>query len=84
MKRSIYIIIGAILVAIGFAGGLYSANIAVNSAVKPITFEPAKAGWGSNMYFAEIGFIGIGIIGFALLVNGLVNKEEIEASRKNK
>jgi len=36
------------------------------------------------MEFYEIGFVWFGIIGFALLVNGIVNKEEIEASRKNK
>ena len=84
MRRSIYIIIGAIILAIGLAGGFYSANIAVNSAAKPVTFEPAKAGWGSSMEIPEIGFVLFGIIGFALLVNGLVNKEELEASRKNK
>jgi hypothetical protein len=84
MRRSIYIIIGAIMIVIGFAGGLYSANIAVNSAAKPVTFEPAKAGWGTGMEIYEIGFVWFGIIGFVLLVNGMVNKEEIEASRKNK
>jgi hypothetical protein len=84
MRSGVYISIGAIMLIIGFAGGLYSGNIAVNSAAKPVTFEPAKAGWGNSMEIPEIGFILFGIIGFAILVYGLVNKKELAVSKKNR
>ncbi|MER5176369.1 MAG: hypothetical protein ABJB73_11445 [Candidatus Nitrosocosmicus sp.] len=83
MKRGVFIIIGIILLIIGTAGGLFTGYIVVNSAAQVTDFEPTKAGLG-NMEPIEIGFIGIGIIGFALLTHGLVNKQEIEASSKSR
>ncbi len=83
MKSRVYVVIGVILGIIGIAGGLYAGSIAVNSAVKPTEFGPAKAGWGTNMEFIEIGFIWIGIIGFGALVHGLVNNPARELPSKS-
>jgi hypothetical protein len=83
MKSRVYVIIGLILGIIGTAGGLYAGSIAVNSAVKPTEFGPAKAGWGSNMEFVEIGFIWIGIIGYGALIHGMVNNPAREVASKS-
>ena len=72
------------MLIIGFAGALYTGNIAINSAAKPVTFEPAKAGWGNAMEIPEIGLILFGIIGFAILTYGLVNKKELASPTKTR
>lgn len=82
MKRRVFIITGIILLIIGSAGGLFTGSIAVNSATQPTGYQPLKAGWG-NLEPFEIGFIFIGILGFAILTHGAVNKQEIEAASKS-
>ena len=82
MKRGVFIITGIILLIIGSAGGLFTGYIVVNSATQPTDYQPLKAGWG-NLEPFEIGFIFIGILGFAILTHGAVNKQEIEASSKS-
>ncbi len=83
MKSRVFKIIGIILLLIGASGGLYAGSIAVNSAAKPTQYEPAKAGWGTSMEYIEIGFIFIGIIGYAVLIHGLVNNPKKEITSKS-
>ncbi|MGN6348004.1 MAG: hypothetical protein ACTHJ7_10480 [Candidatus Nitrosocosmicus sp.] len=83
MKRGIFLGIGLALLIIGSASALFTGYIVVNSVAKPTEFQPAKAGWGNNMEPIEIGSIFVAIIGYAIFIHGLVNKEEITASSKN-
>ena len=84
MKRGIFLGVGLALLILGSGSALFTGYIVVNSVAKPTEFQPAKAGWGNNLEPVEIGSILVAIIGFAIFTHGLVNKEEIMASKSHR
>ena len=84
MKRGIFLGVGLALLILGSGSALFTGYIVVNSVAKPTEFQPAKAGWGNNMEPVEIGSILVAIIGYAIFIHGLVNKEEITASKSHR
>jgi dipeptide/tripeptide permease len=76
-KAKALIVAGAILLAIGFIGGLYFGAIVVNQAsqgtLNTVTSSPYPVN-GMDPFFAEKLFIGIAILGVAVLALGLASR----------
>lgn len=75
MKERILIISGAILLAIGFIGAIPFGSIVINEAAQqelnPTTQRPEPIFFGIiSPLYAEMTFMGIGVVGFSLLVLG--------------
>ncbi len=86
MNYRIFVIIGIIFGVIGLAGGLYVGNIVVHSAVQNTDFSQSTSGGGVALEPVEIGFIAIGILGYALLAHGLFNdprKQVVSTTSRN-
>ena len=77
--------IGAILMVIGIAGGLYYGSIVVNETVSGKFNQATQTPYpvnGVDPFFAEKVFIGLAIAGFAILVWGIVTGSQ--SSKKYK
>jgi dipeptide/tripeptide permease len=76
-KAKALIVAGAILLAIGFIGGLYFGAIVVNQAsqgrLNAVTSSPYPVN-GMDPFFGEKLFIGIAILGVAILALGLASR----------
>ena len=76
-KAKALIVAGAILLVIGFIGGLYFAFIVVNQAsqgrLNAVTSSPYPVN-GMDPFFGEKLFIGIAILGVAILALGLTRQ----------
>jgi dipeptide/tripeptide permease len=71
------IVAGAILLVIGFIGGLYFGSIVVNQAsqgrLNAVTSSPYPVN-GMDPFFGEKLFIGIAILGVTILALGLASR----------
>ena len=77
---------GIIVMIIGIAGALYTGNIVVKLFTQSTDFQPAtESGFQGIMPLVEIGFIGVAIIGLAIMFHGIVNdpKKELRTSAKS-
>lgn len=76
-KKAALIVAGAILLVIGFIGGLYFAFIVVNQAsqgrLNAVTSSPYPVN-GMDPFFGKKLFIGIAIPGVAILALGLASR----------
>ncbi len=82
MKNKKFIISGLLLLIIGFSSGIYAGNIVIHDIVKSATQSKSYSALSANgtppataqlVMTEEISFF-VGIIGFGLLVHGLVNR----------
>ena len=86
MKKRILIIIGAILLAIGFIGAIPFGSIVINEAAQqeldPTTQRPEPIFFGIiSPLYAEMVFMTIGVVGFSLLVLGGAMHQEDESKK---
>lgn len=76
-KAKALMVIGAVLIAIGFIGGFYFGSIVVNQAsqgkLNPVTSSPYPVN-GIDPLLAEKVFIAIAVIGLAILGLGLASR----------
>jgi hypothetical protein len=76
-KAKVLMVIGSVLIAIGFIGGFYFGTIVVNQAAQgklnPVTSSPYPVN-GIDPLLAEKIFIAIAIIGLAILGLGLASR----------
>ena len=84
MKKRLLIIIGAIMLAIGFIGAIPFGSIVINEAeqqeLDPTTQRPEPIFFGIiSPLYAEIVFMTIGVVGFSLLVLGGAMHQEDES-----
>jgi len=82
MKNKKFIISGLLLLIIGFSSGIYAGNIVIHDIIKSATQSKSYSALSANgtppataqlVMTEEISFF-VGIIGFGLLVHGLVNR----------
>jgi hypothetical protein len=86
MKKRILIISGAIMLAIGFIGAIPFGSIVINEAAQqeldPTTQRPEPIFFGIiSPLYAEMVFMGIGVVGFSLLVLGCAMHQEDESKQ---
>jgi hypothetical protein len=76
-KAKVLMVIGAVLIAIGFIGGFYFGSIVVNQAsegkLNPVTSSPYPVN-GIDPLLAEKSFIAIAVVGLAILGLGLASR----------
>lgn len=85
MNFKVFTIVGIVLLIIGIVGSIFTGMSVVKSYTAQTDYQPATTnGWGNGMPFVEIGFIGVAIVGLALMTHGLVNdpKKEIRSQSK--
>jgi hypothetical protein len=86
MKKRLLIIIGAIMLAIGFIGAIPFGSIVINEAAQqeldPTTQRPEPIFFGIiSPLYAEMVFMTIGVVGFSLLVLGGAMHQEDESKQ---
>lgn len=79
MNFKIFTIVGIVLFIIGIVGAIFTGMSVVKDYTAQTDYQPATTNsWGNGMPFVEIGFIGLAIVGMALLTHGLVNDPKKE------
>ncbi len=85
-EKKVLIIIGAIILAIGFIGAIPFGSIVINEAAQqeldPTTQRPEPIFFGIiSPLYAEMTFMTIGVVGFSLLVLGVAMHQEEESKQ---
>jgi dipeptide/tripeptide permease len=82
-SKKAMMVIGALLIAIGFIGGFYFGSIVVNQAsqgkLNPVTSSPYPVN-GIDPLLAEKVFIAIAVIGLAILGLGLASRSRYRSN----
>ncbi len=86
MKKRVLIISGAIMLDVGFIGAIPFGSIVINEAAQqeldPTTQRPEPMFFGIiSPLYAEMVFMGIGVVGFSLLVLGGAMHHEDESKQ---
>lgn len=85
MNYKIIALVGVVLMIIGIIGAIFTGMSVVKSFTAQTDYQPATTNnFGNGMAFVEIGFIGLAIVGLALMTHGLVNNPKKELRSQSK